>query len=109
MKKALDRYWARELTMMGLRDTARTIRRQNWELQRDLGVDLIPSHDFSLYDHVLDTAAMLGAVPSRFGYRGGPVDPDTYFAMARGTATAPALAERLVGQNCSEDSDAEEM
>ena len=24
---------------------------------------LVPSNDFSLYDHVLDTAAMLGAVP----------------------------------------------
>ena len=54
-------------------------------------MDIIPSNDFSLYDHVLDTAVMLGAVPSRFGYTGGPVDPDTYFAMARGAETVKAM------------------
>lgn len=45
----------------------------------------IPSNDFSLYDHVLDTAAMVGAVPARYGWTGGEVPLDIYFAMARGT------------------------
>ena len=48
------------------------------------GIDLIPSNDFSLYDHVLDTIALVGAVPERYGDGGGNVDLDTYFAMARG-------------------------
>ena len=50
----------------------------------DAGVDLVPSNDFSLYDHVLDTTALLGCVPERYGHAGGDVDLDTYFAMARG-------------------------
>jgi len=47
-------------------------------------VDLIPSNDFSLYDHVLDTIALVGAVPERYEHAGGPVGIETYFAMARG-------------------------
>mgnify|MGYP000887242668 CR=1 FL=1 len=91
LKKALELYWAHELTLGELRDAARSVRRTSWELQRELGVDFIPSNDFSLYDHVLDTAVMLGAVPSRFRHTGGPVDADTYFAMARGAETAKAM------------------
>ena len=51
---------------------------------QDAGIDLIPSNDFSLYDQVLDTIALVGAVPERYGWDGGQVDLDTYFAMARG-------------------------
>ncbi|MGQ5711754.1 hypothetical protein [Desulforudis sp. 1031] len=29
-------------------------------------MELVPVGDFSLYDHVLDTAVMLGLVPKRF-------------------------------------------
>ncbi len=51
---------------------------------QEQGIDLIPSNDFSLYDQVLDTIALVGAVPERYGHDGGPVGLDTYFAMARG-------------------------
>src|SRR5690606_8894296 len=60
------------------------LQRRHWELQREAGISLIPSNDFSLYDHVLDTAVLVGAIPERFGWTGGPVPLDTYFAMARG-------------------------
>src|SRR5207253_5571562 len=49
------------------------------------GLDLVPVNDFSFYDRVLDTCAMVGAVPGRYGWSGGTVDLDTYFAMARGS------------------------
>src|SRR6185312_8674635 len=55
------------------------------------GVDHIPSNDFSLYDQMLDMIAMLGAVPDRFGYGGGTVGTDLYFAMARGRQDAHAM------------------
>src|SRR5207245_2845919 len=45
---------------------------------------LVPSNDFSYYDRMLDTCTLVGAVPKRYGWVGGPVDLDTYFAMARG-------------------------
>src|SRR5262249_16268814 len=59
----------------------------NWERQHALGVKHIPSNDFSLYDHVLDTSIMVGAIPEIYGWRGGDVPIETYFAMARGTNT----------------------
>ena len=50
----------------------------------DLGAGIIPSNDFSLYDHVLDTTAMAGAIPPIYGWMGGEIGLETYFAMARG-------------------------
>jgi 5-methyltetrahydropteroyltriglutamate--homocysteine methyltransferase len=82
LKFALEGYWRGERTADELQDTARGIRRANWELMRDAGIDLIPSNDFSLYDQMLDTAALVGAVPRGL---------DAYFAAARGTADTPAL------------------
>src|SRR6476660_6830933 len=55
---------------------------------QDAGIDLIPSNDFSYYDQVLDTIALVGAVPERYGWSGDQGDLDTYFAMARGRQTA---------------------
>jgi len=90
LKAALENYWAGKDSETTLLAAAKTIRAQNWQLQKSLGVDLIPSNDFSLYDHVLDTCALVGAVPERFRREGTSVDLPTYFAMARGTR---ALAE----------------
>ncbi len=97
LKRATEAYWRGELSEAGLQDAARQIRLTNWRLQREAGIDEISSNDFSLYDHILDMTALLGAVPPRFGWKGGPVDLDTYFAMARGLparsggAAAPAM------------------
>src|ERR1051325_7446606 len=85
LKKALESYWAEKSTESDLLAIAKAIRRQNWELQSSVGIDLIPSNDFSLYDHVLDTCTLVGAVPERFHWPGGTVDLRTYFAMARGS------------------------
>jgi 5-methyltetrahydropteroyltriglutamate--homocysteine methyltransferase len=53
------------------------------------GLDHIPSNDFSLYDHMLDMAVAVGAVPPR--YRGISDPLARYFAMARG------LQDRVAG------------
>ncbi len=97
LKRATEAYWRGELSQAGLEDAARQIRMANWRLQREAGIDEIPSNDFSLYDQMLDMTALLGAVPPRFGWKGGTVDLDTYFAMARGlparsgVTAAPAM------------------
>ena len=88
LKAALEGFWAGRLTAADLDAAAKAIRAANWRLQAELGIAHIPSNDFSLYDQVLDTAAMVGAVPKRFGWDGGAVGPDTLFAMARGTQDA---------------------
>src|SRR5215218_9674466 len=84
LKFATEAYWRGDLSQAALLDAGRRIRLENWRLMSDAGIDLIPSNDFSLYDHVLDTIALVGAVPDRYGHRGGPVGLDTCFAMARG-------------------------
>jgi 5-methyltetrahydropteroyltriglutamate--homocysteine methyltransferase len=86
LKKSLEAYWKGAETEADLHRTASGLRRMHWGQQKEAGIDLIPSNDFSFYDHVLDTAAMVGAVPERFGWKGPRVDLPTYFAMARGKA-----------------------
>ena len=85
LKRAVEGYWSGNIDPEELQTTAAGLRRQHWQLQRSLGVEHIPSNDFSLYDNVLDTVAMVGAAPKRFAWSGGTVDLATYFAMARGT------------------------
>jgi 5-methyltetrahydropteroyltriglutamate--homocysteine methyltransferase len=84
LKKSLEAYWQGKETEADLQRTASGLRRMHWGQQKEAGVDLIPSNDFSFYDHVLDTTAMVGAVPERFDWKGKRVDLPTYFAMARG-------------------------
>ncbi|QCK86979.1 5-methyltetrahydropteroyltriglutamate--homocysteine S-methyltransferase [Phreatobacter aquaticus] len=84
LKLALERYWSGESSQSALMEAASALRIANWARQKALGIRVIPSNDFSLYDHMLDLACMVGAIPDRFGWDGGPVTLDTYFAMARG-------------------------
>src|SRR3984893_2101497 len=86
LKKSLEACWRGTSNVESLRGTAAELRRAHWLQQKEAGIDLIPCGDFSLYDHVLDTVAMVGAIPARFGWTGGHVDLPTYFAMARGAA-----------------------
>ena len=89
LKKAVESFWKEEIDTAMLMNIARDLRKRHWGAQKEAGLDLIPSNDFSLYDQVLDMSATLGAVPDRYaqalGYTPGtPVDLDLYFAMARG-------------------------
>ncbi|MEA2586071.1 MAG: 5-methyltetrahydropteroyltriglutamate--homocysteine methyltransferase [Thermomicrobiales bacterium] len=93
LKWALEGYWAGKRTAADLEQTAHEVRQANWSAQIAAGLDLVPINDFSLYDHVLDTAALVGAVPYRYGWTDETVDLDTFFAMARGrTGARPARA-----------------
>jgi 5-methyltetrahydropteroyltriglutamate--homocysteine methyltransferase len=85
LKRVLERYWSGECDADATLAEAEGLRAAAWSRQRGLGVTHVPSNDFSLYDHVLDTSAMVGAIPAVYGWRGGPVPLETYFAMARGT------------------------
>ena len=87
LKKALEAYWSEKIGLDELKDTGKKIRERNWLLQKNAGVDLIPSNDFSLYDQVLDMSLSLGAVPARYEKMqkdGNYAEEDLYFAMARG-------------------------
>lgn len=84
LKKAVENFWKGTLSETELLSTAKGLRKIHWILQKEAGIDIIPSNDFSLYDQVLDTIAHVGAIPERYDFNGGQVDLTTYFAMARG-------------------------
>nr|MBA2289062.1 5-methyltetrahydropteroyltriglutamate--homocysteine S-methyltransferase [Chloroflexia bacterium] len=62
LKKALEGYWSGRIGADELLATAEDVRRDGWEAQAGAGLDLMPVNDFSLYDQVLDTTAMVGNV-----------------------------------------------
>ncbi len=84
LKTAQESHWSGKTDAATLLATAADLRAKAWQRQRDLGADIVPSNDFSLYDQMLDTSVMVGAIPAIYGWTGGPVDLATYFAMARG-------------------------
>lgn len=87
LKKASELYWAGKIPADQLMQTGKTIRLQNWQLQKDAGIDVIPCNDFSFYDQVLDTSLMVGAIPERYHTlmdKKQLPDIDLLFAMARG-------------------------
>lgn len=85
LKFALEKFWAGKSDAEALNDTATGLRAANWARQDALGITNIPSNDFSFYDHVLDTAVMVGAIPEVYGWKDGETPLATYFAMARGS------------------------
>ena len=91
LKAATEGYWAGRVPAEELAATARELRHQTWTFLRDAGLGQVPSNHFSLYDQVLDTCVLVGAVPERYGPPGSAVGLDTYFAMARGRADATAM------------------
>ncbi len=84
LKRALESYWHGESDAAQLQATAAELRVRHWKLQREAGVDLPPSNDFSLYDHVLDTAFLFDAIPERYRTLAVCAPLAAYFAMARG-------------------------
>ncbi|MGK5632751.1 5-methyltetrahydropteroyltriglutamate--homocysteine S-methyltransferase [Streptomyces sp. URMC 123] len=90
LKKAVESYWAGRTSEEALLATAAELRAGNRRELRAAGLAEIPTGDFSLYDHVLDMAWALGAVPERHR-AAGLGELDTYFAMARGTAEVAPL------------------
>ncbi|MES2597977.1 MAG: 5-methyltetrahydropteroyltriglutamate--homocysteine S-methyltransferase [Verrucomicrobiota bacterium] len=85
LKKSTEAYWHGRISVAELEDMGRALRRLNWEKQRAAGIDLIPCNDFSFYDQMLDFSCLIGNVPPRFGWQGGPVSLDQLFLMARGS------------------------
>jgi len=87
LKKACEQYWAGKIPVEELVNTGRNICIRNWTLQKEAGIDLIPSNDFSFYDQVLDMSLTVGAIPGRYHevmLHKNNSELDLYFAMARG-------------------------
>ncbi len=88
LKKVLEEFWAKKCSFDIVLKVAKELKARHWEYQKDAGVEFISSNDFSLYDNMLDTSVMLGAVPKRFQHLSGE---ELYFAMARGNEACVAM------------------
>ncbi|UBZ14318.1 5-methyltetrahydropteroyltriglutamate--homocysteine S-methyltransferase [Flagellimonas marinaquae] len=86
LKRACEKYWSNKISLEDLIEAGKSIRAENWKLQQEKEIDLIPSNDFSFYDQVLDTTLMVGAIPERYknAKKSSKNILDLYFAMARG-------------------------
>lgn len=95
-KTALEAHWAGTLDEPGLRAAGAMLRGRARVTQRASGIGHVASADFALYDHVLETAIALGAIPDGYGWDGqGPASLATLFALARGARGTEA--ERAAG------------
>jgi 5-methyltetrahydropteroyltriglutamate--homocysteine methyltransferase len=86
LKKACEQYWSGNISLAELLSKGKNSYEQNWKLQQEAGIDLIPSNDFSYYDQILDMSLTVGAVPKRYNQVAlkSNNEMDLYFAMARG-------------------------
>ncbi len=92
LKRATEDYWAGRLDAEGLEAAGAALRAEHWQLQMAAGINSIPVGDFSFYDHVLDAAVLVGAVPERFAAIGEATEFPAYFAMARGIGGEHGIA-----------------
>lgn len=78
-----ESYFRKEISSHELLNNSKELREEQWQLQKDLKINYIPSNDFSFYDIMLDTVVLLNAIPNK--YKELKLNAlDTYFAMARG-------------------------
>ncbi|MEX1212628.1 MAG: 5-methyltetrahydropteroyltriglutamate--homocysteine S-methyltransferase [Balneolaceae bacterium] len=91
LKRIVESYWKGDCGKKELVESTSVLKKLHWAKQKQAGIDLVPSNDFSLYDQVLDTALLVGAIPDRYKelyvwedktFDSYPLD--TCFAMARG-------------------------
>ncbi|KAL2223353.1 cobalamin-independent methionine synthase MetH/D [Thermoascus aurantiacus ATCC 26904] len=83
LKKATEAYWSEKISREDLLKEGKRLRLEHWKIQKDAGVDIIPSNDFAFYDQVLDHIQLFGVIPERYSKFG--LHPlDEYFAMGRG-------------------------
>src|ERR1700739_4575848 len=89
LKRATEGYWAGRISRSELEKIAAALRRDTWSQLVAAGMDSVPVNTFSYYDQMLDTAVLLGALPTRV--QNVPDDLDRYFAAARGTGDIAPL------------------
>ena len=98
LKKALETYWKDASTGRNLATVATQLVNQQADLIAGAGLDSVPTIGRSFYDAMLDTSALLVALPERVAdvadhdNDGLPAYVDRLFAAARGTAELPASA-----------------
>ncbi|MFY4775427.1 5-methyltetrahydropteroyltriglutamate--homocysteine S-methyltransferase [Metabacillus sp. RGM 3146] len=90
-KKCLEAFWKNELSEIKFREKMKELRLANIMKQKEAGISLVPSGDFTFYDQMLDTAFMFNIIPKRHRLTDHS-SLKNYFSMARGSEQATACA-----------------
>jgi 5-methyltetrahydropteroyltriglutamate--homocysteine methyltransferase len=85
LKFTQEAFWRGENNEAQLLETGKQLRAKHWALQQQAGLDFVSVGDFAWYDQVLSTLALLGALPSRFGFNAKELSISNYFTAARGS------------------------
>ncbi|WP_105190718.1 5-methyltetrahydropteroyltriglutamate--homocysteine S-methyltransferase [Pseudoalteromonas sp. T1lg48] len=85
LKFAIEAYWAGTINQEELRRRGAQIRQDNWAMQSEAGIKLLPVGDFAWYDQVLSTSMLVGAIPARHQSSDSNA-LDTLFRIGRGRA-----------------------
>ena len=107
LKKATEAFWRGEMSMEELELVGSRLRKSHWLAQKEAGIELIPSNDFSFYDQMLDMTCLLGNVPPRFEWNGETAGLELRFQIARGAHSAcehdaPCRASEAASVHASE-------
>ncbi|SAM03568.1 hypothetical protein [Absidia glauca] len=92
-KKLVESFWSGKISGDELKASILEIQQSHWKLQKEQGLEHIPSGEFTLYDRVLDTAQQFGAIPQRYQHL-SPLDQ--FFAMGRGLQRAATESSEKV-------------
>ncbi|MBC3933498.1 5-methyltetrahydropteroyltriglutamate--homocysteine S-methyltransferase [Undibacterium curvum] len=91
LKFALESFWRGDSNEQQLQELAASLRLRHWQSQANAGLDLVTVGDFAYYDHVLQTLALLGAIPERFGFDPASLNLQQYSELARGNSQQFAM------------------
>ncbi|KAI8384147.1 5-methyltetrahydropteroyltriglutamate-homocysteine S-methyltransferase [Blakeslea trispora] len=82
LKKSVEAYWSGKISGDELKTAYQKIQEANWKVQKEQGIEHIPSGEYTLYDRVLDTAHQFTVIPKRYQHIKDPLQQ--FFAMGRG-------------------------
>ncbi|MFM2486389.1 5-methyltetrahydropteroyltriglutamate--homocysteine S-methyltransferase [Celerinatantimonas yamalensis] len=86
LKRAIESYWKEQLSETQLLEVGKQIRQQNWQIQKDAGIELLPVGDFAWYDHILQLALTFNVIPERHRHSEPTTPLQQLFEMARGAS-----------------------
>lgn len=82
LKFNLEKFWRGDIERSEFLNECQRIRKNNWLVQQQEGIDYLTVGDFAHYDHVLNTSLLLGVAPQRFNHESDKLTQE--FAIARG-------------------------
>ena len=80
----IDGYIAGSVSEQELKTYCKKVRLENLQAQKNIGIDIIPSNDFAMYDHMLDATCLVGNIQRRYYWEGGKIPLEIYFSLANG-------------------------